>query len=208
MKTLTTLFISIITLVATATANDNLTISSAIIATTSLNGGTINNTIVLNWSAKNSTGKSRFEIQRSFYSNNFTTIASMQTAFTNNSNFRINDIGAELAGRKIAYYRIKQTDAAGIISYSNVTVVNVEGAEQSSIVKKNTNINFTAAQNGTASIKIMNASGTVANVKNAIVIRGNNTIELENINGLAKGIYTAIITVNGVVIDTQKVISE
>jgi hypothetical protein len=161
-----------------------------------------NNNVVLNWSSSN---KSRFEIERSFYSNNFTTIATVSTVLTANSNFRINDNAAELAGRKIAYYRVKQIAADSTITYSNVSVVNLQGIEQSTVTK-NTSINFTATQNGNAVIKIQSVTGKSVTVKNMIASRGSNTIELEN--GLSKGIYNAVISVNGVVVDNQKIIVE
>jgi|GEM_PF-1524863 len=206
MKTITTLFISIIALVATTNANSNITINSTAVATTSLNGTSNSNTVVLNWSANNIAANSRFEIERSFYSNNFSTITTMPIAFSN-SNFRMNDNAAELSGRKIAYYRVKLVDANGTVTYSNTMVVNLNGSTEA-IANNSTVINFTAAQNGNAVIKVVSATGKTVSVKNMIAGRGNNTATLENMNSIAKGIYTAVITVNGVVINTQKVIAE
>ncbi len=208
MKTISTLFISIIALVATANAT-NIEITSTTVATgTSLNSGSINNTVVLNWSAKNTTNNSRFEIERSFYSNTFTVIATMQIAFNNSNNFRINDNAAELAGRKIAYYRVKQIAADGTVTYSNTTVINLEGtATATATVTNNTAINFTANQNGTAVIKVISITGKTVIVTNNIATRGNNTVEIAT-TGLAKGIYTAVVSINGVVAGTQKVIAE
>jgi hypothetical protein len=207
MKTITTIFISIIALVATANANNSIEITNATVATTTLNSGNNNHTVVLNWSAASSSNNSRFEIERSFYSNQFTTIATMQVAFVNSSNFRINDNAAELAGRKIAYYRVKQIAADGTVTYSNTTVVNLT-VNAAAAASKNTVIAFTATQNGHAVISIMSTTGKTAAVKNTLAARGNNTVELDTINGLSKGIYTAVITVNGVVVSTQKVIAE
>lgn len=205
MKNITTILISLLTITSSATANN--TNPDTKISATVLTGSVNNNTVVLNWSSANN---SRFEIERSFYSNDFSTISALQVPFANTAvkNFRINDNAAELAGRKIAYYRVKQTNANGTITYSNVTVVNLQGTEQSPVVKKNASINFTATQNGNALIKIQSLTGQTAAVKNTIVSRGNNTVELENITNLSKGIYTAVISINGVVVDTQKVVAE
>ena len=211
MKTIFFPFIGVITLMTAlnAHANDNPEITgTTVVARTALEGGSINNMVVLNWSAKSLAGSNRFEIERSFYSNNFTVIATLQIPFTSNSNFRVNDTAAELAGRKIAYYRIKQVDANGNSTYSNTMVVDLQNDIQSTAIKRNTSINFTAAQNGNAVINLQSVTGQVATVKNCIVSRGNNTIELENMNGISKGIYTAVISVNGVVVNTQKVIAE
>jgi hypothetical protein len=199
MKKVTTIIISLFTITSSVFAGNNNPVNNN--ATAVLTVAATNNNVVLNWSSSN---KSSFEIERSFYSNNFITIASVPTAMTANSNFRINDNATELAGRKIAYYRVKQIAADGTITYSNVTVVNLEGTEQSTITK-NTSINFTAAQNGNAVIKIQSITGKAVTVKNMIASRGNNNIELEN--GLSKGMYTAEISVNGVV-ENQKIIVE
>ncbi len=219
MKTLTTIFISLITLVSTANANENSSnieiTSTTVTATTALTAGNNNNTVILNWSAKNQANNSRFEIERSFYSNNFNTIATMQIAFANNSsnNFRISDNAAELAGRVIAYYRVKQIDANGNISYSNTMVVNLQDAKNTNVqpgnaTQKTTSVRFAATQNGNAVIKIQSLSGNTVAVKNTIISKGNNTIELENINGLSKGVYVSEVSVNGVIVDNQKLIVE
>jgi hypothetical protein len=201
MKKVTTIIISLITITSSVIANNS---NPGLNSTSVLAGSANNNNVVLNFSSSNN---SRFEIERSFYSNNFTTIVNVSTALATGNNFRINDNAAELAGRKIAYYRVKQTDANGNVTYSNTTVVNLNAAVQTSSVKNNASISFTAAQNGNAVITIKSITGKIATVKNTIVNRGNNTVEIDN-NNLSKGMYTAVISVNGIVIDTQKVIAE
>ena len=191
MKNLTTTIIALFTITSSFATNTNPSAAAAL--TASVN----NNTVALSFTANNS-----FEIERSFYSNEFTTIATVNAVFA--SNFKINDNAAELAGRKVAYYRVKTIAANGTVSYSNTTVVNLEAAE-GAIVTKST-INFNAAQNGNAVITVKNAAGKTVTVKNTIASRGNNTVELTN--GLVKGIYTASIAVNGVTVDTHKVIAE
>ncbi|MBL0355890.1 MAG: T9SS type A sorting domain-containing protein [Chitinophagaceae bacterium] len=192
MKKVTTTIIALISIATSVIANNSTTV---------LAGSTDNNNVVLNFSASNN---SRFEIERSFYSNNFTTIATLQSAFV--SNFRINDNAAELAGRKIAYYRVKQIAADGTVTYSNTTVVNLEGTPTATVTK-NTNINFTAAQNGNAVIKVMSTTGKTVIVNSNTATRGNNTVAIATTD-LSKGIYTAVVSVNGVVVATQKVIAE
>ena len=213
MKTISTLFICIFTL-ATVNAKEitsNLEITgTSVIPATSLTTGTNGNIVVLNWSAKNEMNNSRYEIERSFYSNNFTAIATMQTVFTNNHsirNYRINDNAAELAGRAIAYYRVKQIAANGMVTYSNVMVVNLNN-QQSNIVKTTTSISFSAAQNGNAVIMVKSITGQTAATINSIITKGNNTVELNKVNDLKKGIYVTEVSVNGVVVDNQKIIVE
>ena len=112
-----------------------------------------------------------------------------------------------MAGRKIAYYRVKLVNANGTTSYSNTMVVNLEATELP-IVKTSTSINFTATQNGTAVIRIKSITGQTAATINSIIEKGNNTVELNKLDNLAKGIYVTEVAVNGVVIDNQKIIVE
>ncbi|MFT3678985.1 MAG: hypothetical protein QM791_01860 [Ferruginibacter sp.] len=213
MKTITTLFISIITLVASANATEaNLEITSTSIINT-LAAGTTENAVILNWSSRKENSNTRYEIERSFYSNNFNTIATLQVPFSGNSNvknYRISDNAAELAGRTIAYYRVKQTDANGTVTYSNTMVVSLQNTDTNSAVAtvKTTSISFTAAQNGNAVINVKNTSGKTAATTNATIVKGNNTVELNNLAGLAKGMYIAEVSVNGVTVDSQKIIAE
>jgi len=217
MKTITTLFISIITLVTTTNATNissNLEITSAALVTgTVLSAGTNNNTLVINWTAKNETSQSHYEIERSFYSNNFNTIATLQIPFSNSNsikNYRISDNAEALKGRAIVYYRVKQVDAKGNITYSNVSVVNLQETKNNSNSTgnniKNASIRFTAAQNSNAVIRLQAVTGKTVATQKVSISKGSNTLELDNLNGIKKGIYITELVVNGIVVDNQKVI--
>ncbi|HOZ79102.1 MAG TPA: T9SS type A sorting domain-containing protein, partial [Ferruginibacter sp.] len=62
------------------------------------------------------------------------------------------------------------------------------------------------ANNGNAVITVKNAAGKTIAVKNTIASKGANTVEINN--SLAKGFYTATVSVNGVTVATEKVIAE
>jgi hypothetical protein len=194
MKNLTTTIIALLT-IATSVFADNTNPTTTSVISTSIN----NSNVAISFTAANN---SQFEIERSFYSNNFTTIASANSAF--GGNFKINDNAAELAGRKIAYYRVKTIAANGTVTYSNTTVVNINNNEAAA--PTTASVKFTASNNGNAVITVKNAAGKTIAVKNTIAGKGANTVEVAN--GLTKGFYTATISVNGVTVDTQKVIAE
>lgn len=219
MKTLTTTIISLISLLtintnvkATNTTSTPENSNTAILTGTVLTVETKDNNVVINWSSKNESGNSRFEIERSFYSNKFNTIATLQMPFTNGAtvgNYRVSDNASELTGRTIAYYRVKQVNANGNISYSNVMVANLNIQENTTtLVKKNTTISFTAEQNGNAVISIKSITGQIAATNNIVISKGNNTVTLQNLEGLTKGIYVSEVAVNGIVVDNQKIIVE
>jgi hypothetical protein len=191
MKNLTTTFIALFTIASSFANNTNPAAAS------SLSASVNNNTVVLNFAAN-----SNFQVERSFYSNEFTTIATVNNAF--GGQFSINDNAAALAGRKVAYYRIKTINADGTFSYSNTTVVSVNNNEMAAAVTAS--VNFNADNNGNAVITVKNAAGKTIAVKNTIASKGANTVELNN--GLVKGFYTATVSVNGVTVATEKVIAE
>lgn len=183
--------------IATSTFADNNTPAAA----ASLKATASSNTVVLNFTS----AAASFEIERSFYSNGFTTIATVNMPFAGTlSNFRINDTAAELSGRAIAYYRIKQTSVNGTVSYSNTTVVILHNNNVP--IKNATVVNFTAPQNGTAIIRVKSSTGKLAETVNCIVSKGSNTVPVSK--ELPKGIYVAEIAVNGVVTGTQKIVAE
>lgn len=193
MKSLTTTIIALFTITASFANNTNP--SAAASLTASVN----NSAVVLSFTASNNV-----EIERSFYSNEFVTIASLNIPANIVNNFRINDTAAALAGRKVACYRVKTTNVNGTVTYSNTTVVNLNNNETA--VANTASVKFTAAQNGNAVITVKNAAGKTIAVKNIIASKGINTTEITN--GLAKGFYTAAVSVNGVTVAIEKIIAE
>ncbi len=191
MKNLTTTIIALFTIASSFANNTNPN------AAASLTASVNNNTVSLSFAAN-----SNFTIERSFYSNEFATIASVNNLF--GGNFKINDNAAELAGRKVAYYRVKTINANGTVVYSNTMVVNINNNEAAAATTAS--VKFTAANNGNAVITVKNAAGKTIAVKNMIASKGANTVEVAN--GLAKGFYTATVSVNGVTVATEKVIAE
>jgi hypothetical protein len=209
MKTIATIFISIFSLVTVNAKDITSTIEITAASVIPAAAFTAENTVVVNWSATNEMNNSRYEMERSFYSNNFTTIATLQIAVVNGTinNYRINDNAAELAGRAVAYYRVKQIAADGKVSYSNMTTVILHQANTAA-VKTNNTIQFAAAQNGNAVISIKTITGQTAATVNTTVEKGNNSIALTSLSNLPKGMYVTEVSVNGVVINNQKVIAE
>jgi hypothetical protein len=193
MKNLITTAIAVFVITGSFAKNTNP--SAAVSLTASVN----NNTVVLKFMAN-----SNFQVERSFYSNEFVTIASINIPGNTVSNFRINDDAAELAGRKMAYYRVRMIAADGAVRYSNVMVVSLHNTEAA--VANTASVKFNATQNGNAVITIQNAAGKTVAVKNVIASKGDNMVEVAG--GLAKGFYTAAVSVNGVLVTTEKIIAE
>ncbi len=88
--------------------------------------GTLNsNTISLNWTTQNETGNEPFDVQRSTDSTNFTSIGTVNAKNGTSNTYTFDDNNI-VKGTKY-YYRIKQTDNSGNISYNNIISVNYPG---------------------------------------------------------------------------------
>jgi hypothetical protein len=70
------------------------------------------------------------EIERSFDNVHFNTaIKGTQNLFSNEVNniVKITDASTLLNGKKLAFYRVKMIDNYGVVSYTNTTLVGLEG---------------------------------------------------------------------------------
>lgn len=212
MKIFSTLIVGILWF-STASAK-NITSSveitnTTVIPSTTLSTGDNENTVVLNWTATNEKSNVRYEIERSFYSNNFSSIATLVIPYANDeeNSYSISDKAAELTGRAVAYYRIKQIAKDGSVIYSNVKVVSLKETNSNKI-QSNNNISFSAVQNGKALVTIKTVTGTITKIINTIAAKGNNTVKVSAENGIEKGMYVTEVTINGELVATQKIIIE
>jgi hypothetical protein len=217
MKPIITIVVSLISTITIAKANISANIeiiSVTMVSGNELAAGTNNNTVILKWAAKNETSGTHYEIERSFYSNNFSTIATLQIPFISNStvqNYSISDNASAFTNRTIVYYRVKQVNVDGHVSYSNTTVVKLTDGKNiatNAMVSNHIQVRFNSAENGNAVIRIAGHTGEIAASINAIASKGSNSIELNKLTGLSKGIYITEISVNGIALDNQKIIIE
>jgi hypothetical protein len=211
MKTLTTAIFGILlsTSVFATEFSGNLEITSiTYVSPASFSAGAKENAVVIKWSAKNESSANRYEIERSFYSNNFTVIAAINIPFINTveKNYSINDNSSALSGRAVAYYRVKQTNAAGVVAYSNTMVVSLKEMNATTALPTELSLNFSSLQNGTAHISIKTITGQIAATFSSMISKGKNTVALSN--NFVKGIYIAEVYVNGLVVNTQKIIAD
>ncbi len=171
--------------------------------------------VMLNWSTENEINNHHFEVERSFDNNGFNTIGMVMDALTVNGSvkgYKFMDNSAELAGKKIAYYRLKQVDADQRISYSKVVAVKLQAEEMISMQAgpnpfiDKINIGFDAGANGNAEIRITNITGKTVITKKYNVSNGYNNLQVNGLGTLSSGMYLVQVLVNGVAMDTQKMI--
>jgi len=157
---------------------------------------TAENNIQLNWKTANEVNCQSFVVEKSTDAINFKEIGSLDAKNGKENYYSLLDLKSTVEKN---YYRIKQVDKDGKITYSNTILVSLKKLLINSIslfpnpVKDKLTLNINAATKNQASIKIIDATGRVVLKQNADLVVGNQSISL-NASNLSAGIYT--ITVN------------
>jgi len=172
-------------------------------------------TVVLNWITAEELNHNYYEVERSFDMNDYNTLGMVLDGFIMNGTgkkYQFKDNSPELTGRSIAYYRLKQFDIDGKVTYSKVLAVRLQ-AKADVVMQvspnpftENLNVRFTSAESGTAQIRIVNSTGQTMLSKQALISKGYNNIQVEGLSRLATGMYVAQLIMNGTIIDNQRVI--
>ena len=173
-----------------------------------------NKSVAVTWVTTEETNNNRFEIERSFDLNSFKKIAIVLDGFAagTQKNYAYTDKSAELQNKTVIYYRLKQFDNDGRFTYSKIMTVKFKAdAPIAMEVSPNPfieslNVRYNATQKGLAQITIMEASGKTVMAKQTNINIGNNIISLNGLSNLQSGLYVAKLTVNGIVITTEKII--
>lgn len=182
---------------------------------TSFNASVNNKTVLLNWITAHEYNSSHFEVERSFDRSSFTTLGLVLDAISEKGeekNYMYKDNTADLQGKSIAYYRLKQVDIDGKATYSTTIAVRLQarGGVQMQIspnpfVEK-VNVSFTASEAAAAEVRIVNLTGQTMVSEKHIVSKGFNSIAVDGLAKLGAGIYIGQVVMNGVVVDNQRII--
>ena len=167
------------------------------------------------WTTENEINHDYFELERSFDNTNFKTIAMILGPKSTNGETRYyeyNDKSSELLTRTVAYYRLKQVDMDGKLTYSAIKLVRFDGNAISPIqISPNPfietlNLKFMTEESGKGEVRITNVAGQTMLSKQSTISKGYNNIQINGLSRLATGMYIAQLVMNGTVIDNQRVI--
>lgn len=174
-----------------------------------------NHTVFTNWITEQETNFSHFELERSFNNKDFSTTAVILGAKSSNgtrNNYEYTDKSTELSTAKVAYYRLKQIDKDGAITYSEIRMVRFDAANTTEMqvspnpFMEQVSLKFESENAGNAEIKLINMAGQVVNNNSTRINKGFNNISLNNLSSLSRGIYIVQVTVNGQVISKEKLV--
>ncbi len=166
----------------------------------SFTGSKVDNDNELKWATSQEINLKHFELEHSVDGNNFATIGIAAAKGNTNS---ISDYAYTHKGVTAGkhYYRLKSVDNEGKIIYSSIVVLSRSGSSSSEISAVSPNpfkiklaVNYESDNNSAISIRIVNTEGKTMRVEKAKVIKGSNTLYIDNLNGLPAGSYILIIT--------------
>ena len=180
----------------------------------SFTGNAVNKSVILNWVTAQETNNNYFEIERSFTGKDFNSIGIALDGFENGTKkeYAFKDNASLLENKDIIYYRLKQFDKDGKFSYSSILVVRLKSINNVDIqvspnpFTERLTVRFTATENTTASVRIINISGESIINKKSNVSKGFNNLQIEGLSNLPGGTYLATISVEGKVIGSQKIV--
>ena len=131
----------------------------------------------------------------------------------NNRTYRFKDNSADLQGKTVAYYRLKQLDKDGKITYSTIIAVRLQAPSSDVVMQTAPNpfteklyVRYTATENGIVKVRINSMAGQQVASKQSTISKGYNNLQVDGLSKLAPGMYVAQLIMNGSVIDAQKII--
>ena len=177
----------------------------------------VNNTKVnLSWLAGMDRNYGHFEVERSYDQNEFKTIGMLMDSQTtsngvsNQNNFQ--DADKELTAHKEVFYRLKYIDVNGNVSYSIIKRVSLYTSMSMQVMPNpymdKLNVNFVSDAGRTAEIRLLNASGSVVKRIQSAIVRGDNNLQLQDLNSQAPGFYIANVIINNKLTASLKVLKQ
>ena len=183
----------------------------------SFNAVSNNNSVNLSWTTSSDINNDHFEVEKSFDQSEFSTTGFVLGAQSENNGiaqYSFQDKDKEILNHTIVYYRLKQVDINGRITYSAVKMVRINNMTDQKITVQvmpnpymdKLNVNFDSKNSGKAEIRMISASGTLIKKIEAAINKGVNSLQLQDLSSQLPGMYVVNIVVNSQSIGSQKII--
>ncbi len=156
------------------------------------------------WQTRSEFNSDYFVIERSFDNQHFVPIGNMAAAGNSNSlkQYTYPDNLAGFTQYPIVYYRIKQVDHSSAFAYSNVAIVKlnkqVDVQAWPNPFDNQIQVSIYSEVNSTCEMRLMDVVGKTIVLRSNNLMKGNNQLQIQNLQGMVPGIYLLqIITNNG-----------
>jgi hypothetical protein len=159
-----------------------------------------NNDGLLNWTVENQNVEVKhFEIERSFNGTSFTKIAQQDPITSTNgfATYNLTDAGVFDSYKGAVYYRIKQVDRSGAITYSMIKILKTDSKAFAislypNPVIKTATIAFGMDKAQQINIQLVDVQGKALNNYNMQAVKGINQKNID-VSTLSNGVYTFLI---------------
>jgi hypothetical protein len=160
------------------------------------------NNVKVAWSTTDEVNASYFEVERSSDATHFMGVAQVNASESLNPvhSYSINDQLYNINSNMV-YYRLRIVDKDGKYSYSKIVPVRLDQPENNLSVYPNPVDNFVTLnlytdKPGTGMLRLIDNSGKQIMTRSFTVINGNNSVVLDQIGNLPRGIYMIQVLVN------------
>jgi Secretion system C-terminal sorting domain len=150
--------------------------------------------VALNWQTADEKNISYFDIVRSSDNNNFEAIGRVDAhSLSNRNSYHFTDKVPSLKGT--AYYRLRMVDTDGKFTYSKIIVIKESNTQTQTIrllpnpARSSTALYMVSDDAGTARISLWNIAGIQVYTQTANVSKGQNTLMIQSLAELRKGMY-------------------
>lgn len=158
-----------------------------------------NKQIDLNWTTSQENNVDRFEVERSWDGINYDAIGTVASRF-HTTNLPTDYLYSDLQPMNgMNFYRLKQIDADGKFSYSNIVAVKFDNPAvdiisiQPNPVKDILQVVYNAIENTTVTCNIYNSDGRLVNSSIFTAVSGSNQLKI-NVANLAAGMYFVVLS--------------
>lgn len=163
----------------------------------SFNGKWVNDQVLLNWETEEERNTESFIIEKSTDGNYFQTIGKRDAA--GNSDHRIAYSFTDVAIQgNLAYYRLKMLDKDGKYSYSRIVVMRRAAHSEVKFwpnpFNNNLNISYKSETTSVIEMRVTDVSGKLLITQRFAVNRGNNQLQLLQLQQLSSGTYFVTVT--------------
>lgn len=172
----------------------------------------------IRWATTYESNGSTFEVERSFSGDAFKAIGSASvpvSVTTTQRGYQFQDNSAALTGKSIVYYRIKLLHTAIQFEYSPIVAVDLKNRELGGGISVSPNpfaekvtLSYEANNASTAVVHIINLNSQVVKAQNILLNKGMNQAEINGLAKLQAGVYIVQLMVDGVMIDTKRILKQ
>jgi len=148
----------------------------------------------LEWQTSLEINNDRFELYKSYDGQEFSLVGTVKGAGYSNTIRNYSYTDNMVGNGQFVYYRLKQVDADGKFTYSNIVKISIANMQASMEVFPNpfTNhfsVSFSANKTADATLIIRNSIGQPVVQKTVKAVKGSNSININNLPSLAPGVY-------------------